>query len=66
MYVLIQEHNVNVVKSLFHVINIMYVSRQAIKTKTKIYCTQKESISSIKTIFEMMTKDGEPKAGLLV
>lgn len=36
MYVFLrQEHNINVVKSLFHVINIMYVSRQAIKTKTK-------------------------------
>lgn len=40
----------------------MYVSRQAIKIKTKKYFTQnKISISSIKTTFEMITRAGKPK-----
>lgn len=52
----------------------MYVSRQAIKIKTKpkkkkrIYFTQNEiSISSVTTTFEMMTERGgeSPKTGLL-
>lgn len=42
----------------------MFVSRQAIKIKTKkrIYFTQNEiSISSVTTTFEMMTEQGEEK-----